>query len=400
MNRLGRATIWMMLGLAGLALAGPAAAAHADTPDKATASRPSGVQIEDKERLVLSVSYGEPVVVSKGTAPDDAYLPALDSRVETVESAHVGRKFEAAPGTLVASFRNLGAKGAVLEIENGLDHPILYDAEIVENGPDGPRYSSTTICPVLAGRIGIESWPGRVRGVVISNVRTPPPGDMRCTGGKGLVNEQGLSPANQCTSGKLGDAVRVDLSVDPVTGERRGALAAWTLGDLASGPSLVFLFPMQGELVAGRPTGLQVMAIVSAQPPPAATQAEIVLLADGREAARRPWKLYAQQRAALGAAPAGGKPVAFVGIVPFPLRTETGEIQPEMAALFAAVGDGRVKSIEVRVVGNDGSVLGRAVRVLEPAAIRDPVQVGAALRAAEAMAAAPGHCAKAGPPGR
>jgi hypothetical protein len=137
-----------------------------------------------------------------------------------------------------------------------------------------------------------------------------------------------------------------------------------------------------------------VFAIASDDPPPTAKTASIVLLADGVEAVRRPWRLYAERRAHMGDVPAGAKPVAFYGAIPFVLRAQDGSVDPQLAALFAAIGDGKVKQIEVKVEGDDGSIIGRAVYSLSPVSVRDPSLVAAALRDAIAKSAEPGHCAR------
>lgn len=385
--------------VAGFMLALAASVSRADVPEQSPPLPPHGVRLQAQEKVVIAVdAQGALTIVSRGPTQGDAAVPApvLDTRIETLDPVK-GVPSHAAPGTVAVSFRGQGSKESVLEIENGFDHAVIYDAFIVKDGPNGEVISRTTICPVRAGKVGVEAWPGALRAIIISNIHAPPAGDMRCSGASGLVVDADLAPANICMSGQLNDPVQVRLSVDPASGMRRSAEAIWSLGDPGGGelaPRLLFDFPMQGASVGGRPIGSQVFALAGLQPPPASRTAVIVLYADGREAARRPWRLYAQQRTALDAVPPDNRPIAFVGVVPFNLRSEAGEADPSLVDLFAAVGDGRVRVMQVKIIGDDGADIGHASFSLQPAAIRDSSLVDTALRAAEAMAAEPQHCAK------
>jgi len=69
-------------------------------------------------------------------------------------------------------------------------------------------------------------------------------------------------------------------------------------------------------------------------------------------------------------------------------------VDAPLAQFFAAVGDGRIRIVQVRIVGGDGADIGHAAFDLQPPAIRDPSLVKAALRSAEAAAAGPQHCAR------
>lgn len=390
-----RSGAWGVLALVAFVLAASPGGARNGAGPSPVQSRIDGVTVADKQRLVLRVENGVPQVVSEGAAEGDPPAMPLDNRVETVGSIK-GVPSTAAPGTIVASLRNLSGRGAVLAIENGFDHPIIYDALIVTPGPAGPKVTRTTICPVAAGKVGFEQWPGALQAVVIGNVRTPPPGDMRCTGDTGLVNPAGLPPPNTCRGGEPDAAISVIMDVDPATGQRRSATVLWSLRDLGGrpmAPRLGLAFPMQGDRVAGRPTSFQVLAVVSTDPPPPANHAEIILLADGREITRRPWRLYAQQKAALATRTGKPPPIAFVGIVPFAALGDDGRLDEALAGLFARIGDSKIERIEVKIAGDDGSVLGQGVYDLRPRSVDNIDVVTTALHGAEALAAAPGHCA-------
>lgn len=359
-----------------------------------------GASVADKERIVFRVEGGEPDIISRASFDGDIPLAQLDNKVETFEHVKDSTLFSAAPGTVAASFRRYAGRQSVLRVENGLDHPILYEALIATEGPSGIRTSRTSICPVAAGKAGFESWPGNVVAVVITRVNTPAPGDMRCSGDSGLVSDSGLAPANICRGGRPGDPVSVDLSVDPATGQRREAHATWTLRNPVAGewaPWLLLTYPMQGEAVGGRPIAVTVAGIVPLTKIPPSRSASIVLLANGREISRRSWQLYAKQRAEVGNLPVDKRPIAFFGLVPFPFRDEASALIPSMSELVEGVGAATVKAVEVRIVGDDGFDLGHATFSLASPPVQDRVQVTAALMAAEAQAAAPGHCREAAP---
>jgi hypothetical protein len=352
----------------------------------------------DGERVVLTVAGdGQPADVSRGPAPVGGIpSPANDPKVETVFQFNAGQN-SAAPDQLVASFRNFGGPGAVLKIENGFSHPVIYDAFIIAKRGQDLAIAPTSICPVAAGKIGVESWDGSVRGIIIAKVREPPGDEMRCSGQSGLSGASTSVEPNVCMGGAPDAPVQVQLRVDPATGKALGAQVEWRLRDAAGGqwaPTLTLYFPMQGEQVGGLPVSAVVGALAPDDPAPSAKAASIVLIADGVEAVRRPWRMYAQRRSQDADVPAGAKPVAFFGAIPFPLRAQNGDADPQMAALFAAIGEGKVRQLEVKVEGDDGTIIGQAKYALSPSPVRDQALVSAALRDAEAKAAAPGHCAR------
>lgn len=399
---MGLARFWAALALALAAAVFAAPAPAADRPDAQLAAlveRLQGVQIHDGEQVVIALQPdGAMKLVSRATAPAGAPPPppAADPKVETIVPAPMGAA-SAAPDTFAASFRTFGARGAVLGLENGFSHPIIYDAAIVVRRGTGFAAAPTSICPVPGKRRAAETWGPPVIGLILWNPRRPPGDDLHCSGGSGLL---AAMPAerNYCMGGARGGPVQVQLAVDPATGARLGAEAMWMLRGPATDqpvPMVVLSFPMQGAAVGGMPDGAVVVAIAPLNPPPKAKSASIVLIADGVEAARRPWRMYAQRAAADPSAPKGAQPVAFVGTVPFPLRRQDGSADPELEPLFRAVGAGTVKRLEVKVEGDDGSTISDATFSLGPPAVGDAGLIASALKEAEAKSAEPGHCARA-----
>lgn len=366
----------------------------------AIAAKVHGVRLNDGERAVLTVdASGTPKVVSRTSAAMGASTPppVLDTRVETTFRANASPN-SAGPDTLVATFQAFGSQGATLRVENGFAHPIIYDAMIVMRRGENLEITKTTICPVSAHRVGMEQWGGPMTGIILSNAREPAGNDMHCSGDSGLATNEPSGEPNVCVAEAKGSPFTVRLYVDPATGERLGASAAMQLRDGTSGvmsPTLMLEFPMQKERVAGRPDGAAVIAVASLDPRPKSKTASIVILADGVEAVRRHWRMYAQTMAAPEPPPpSGGRAVAFTGSIPFPLRSENAVPDPKLVALFAAIGDGRVKQLEVRVEGDDGSVMSRAAYPITPADLPTTETIGMALQDADAKRVAPGHCAK------
>ncbi len=366
----------------------------------AIAAKVHGIRLNDGERAVLTVdASGRPKVVSRTSAAMGASTPppVLDTRVETTFRANASPN-SAGPDTLVATFQASGSQGATLRVENGFAHPIIYDAMIVMRRGENLEIAKTTICPVSAHRVGMEQWGGPMTGVILSNAREPAGNDMHCSGDSGLVANEPSGKPNICLGEIKDSPFSVRVTVDPATGERLSADATWALRDRTAGPMspvLMLSFPMQQERVGGRPDNAAVLALVNLDPPPTSKAASIVILADGVEAARRPWRMYAQRLASPDKIPDAGKPAAFVGIVPFPLRSEDATPDPQLAALFAAIGDGRVKQLEIRVQGDDGVLLSHATYAIAPADIPTAQSVQAALQIAEGKRTAPDHCAPA-----
>jgi hypothetical protein len=134
------------------------------------------------------------------------------------------------------------------------------------------------------------------------------------------------------------------------------------------------------------------MAGVSAAAAPAATTADIVLLVNGIEKVRRPWRLYTQNMAALRSAPPGKRPVGIIGVVPFsPVSSSADD---GLRLLLAGVGQASAAPLEVRVMGGDGAVLADATYSTTDPQVRDRALVLAALQQALALAKTPTQCQK------
>jgi hypothetical protein len=399
----------LALAIAAAIAALTASQAVANTPDAppagawagidAVAQTVHGLRISDGQQITFQVGAdGALTPVSRAAAPDNLPHPVTDPKVETVFRAR-GPAMTVGPNLVQASFKSFGKEGVVLYVQNGFDHPIIYDATMVLRRGGELVLKPTTICPVRAHTGSFESWGPEVLGIVISKVREPPGDDMRCSGDSGLT--AGLANPNICQGGGNDDPVQVLLRVDPATGVPSDADAVWALrsADKAQFPQVRIYFPLTKEVVGGLPTAIAVGAFVSTDPtPPKARTAAIVLIADGVEAVRRPWQMYANWKTKMdqpvSGAPAGSRPVGFFGVIPFSLRAEDGTPDPELARLFTAIGSGKVARLEARVVGDDGGVIEQATFDLTSAEVRDPAKIGAALRQAQALAQAPGHCAK------
>ena len=355
----------------------------------------------DGDRVILTVdAAGEMKASQKTRAADESlHAPQADPRVETLGVRIVGAN-SAEAGTAVATFRNYGPRGGTLKVESGFDHPVIYDAAILVRRGRSVVAERTSICPVIAHGVGEEAWGEPIEGVVIYGLREPAKGDLSCSNGSGLTAAAvDPHPRNVCVGEVPGSALSVRLFVDPATGAEQSAEAVWTLRGASpfEGPWLMLDYPMQKGVVGARPFGMQVVAGASLSPPPKAKSASIVVLADGVEAARLPWRLFSDRRAASGSIPAGAQAVGFYGVIPFS-RTDLTEAPTSLVELYARIGDGSARRVEVRVVGDDGSVLSKASYALQPAAVNDTRAIAAALAAARARAAGPSHCAQAPQP--
>ena len=373
-------------------------AAPGDPAVTRTVEEQHGVYLSDGQQAVLRIgAKGRLTVVSRADGVSaDIPPPSNDTKVESL--FHVqSNPLTAGPETLVATFKSFPGRGVVLKVENGFDHPVIYDAWTVTRRGDAYSVARTSVCPIRAHLGDFESWGPNVTAVVISNAREPPGDDLHCSGDSGLVNSAVANP-NVCRGGD-GGPIEVDLSVDPASGEPVRADAVWTPhpSDKTPMPQIRLYFPLINGVVAGNPVNAAVGAMVATDKRrPKASSAAIALIADGVEAARRPWRMYASQMAsleqALATAPPGRRPVGFFGVVPFSMRGVDGAPDPNLERLFTAIGAGKVRQLTVRVEGDDGSVIEQAVFDLSPAEIRDNGKVLAALHQAETLSRAPDHC--------
>lgn len=287
-------------------------------------------------------------------------LPQPDNRVERLQDVR-GKPVPSEPGRIVMSLFSDTAKGTLLVVQNGYDFPVTYNAVLILDQDGTNAYRRTSVCPVRSRFIGVESWPKAVVGIVVTDLRPASSDNMSCSDGSALSVSAAVPDDPSlfaCEGGKLLDgrsSAQVTLTADG-KGAVREARATWALtpGSVATGPSLLLNYPLVGDVAAPHPSELAVFAVVPTAPPPSAKSATIHLLLNGVEKIVTPWRLYAQQRAALEAQTQ--KPVAFFGIVPISPQTTH---DAGLAAILSAVGEPGA-DIEVRIVGDDGSILGDA----------------------------------------
>ena len=75
------------------------------------------------------------------------------------------------PAQMTFAFKQQEGLGLMLMIENHLDVMVKYDATMVVKTPNGERSAHTSICPVLAGRMGTESWMDPIVALKLSGFR-------------------------------------------------------------------------------------------------------------------------------------------------------------------------------------------------------------------------------------
>lgn len=367
------------------AVAGPAAAA----PSQAAAltqlaEQLEGVLVGIGESVTLSIApEGGLTVIAKGMAEGpgrSSMIGALDTQVEVVDSFRPS-DLKVKPGSVDAALRRDGAGRTLLEVENGLDRPLLYEALIVVRQGQDLAVRPTTICPVRAGSVGVEAWSESIEAMILTKFHTP--ADTTCSGDTGLRAEPAEAPANVCVGGQ--DPVTVALRVDPATGRALGAEAVLALHNRTT-PVLWLSFPMQQTKVAAFPAQLRVGVVVSLRPAPASKTAEVVVLIDGVEADRRPWLTYAQQ---VAAPPSDAE--ALFGVIPFALRPDEKDVNARTDRMLVALGES-AKRVDVRVIG-EGREIASAGFDLDLTQLRNEANIAQALLEAETKAAAPGHCA-------
>jgi hypothetical protein len=389
-------SIVVLLGLCLSVFAGPMT--RADAPKDL--APPNGVVvISPGERIELNLTpNGATQIIGRGAVPDPSAsgLPTPSLAVEKLQATHMPGQ-PPKRGTLVASLWSNAADGVKLKVENGYDFPIIYNAALIYVRDGQRRYVPTSICPVRPGQVGMETWGPPVDGIAIFNVRGVAPDHMACTDGSALSLAPEPPKDNisfTCSSGDAAGRIsplRVDLDVDSA-GTVRLASATWTLlkGTLLNTPAVMVDYPLQGDVARRTPLGLSVFAVVATKPPPTAKAADIVLSLNGAEIVRRPWRLYARSRAA-------GDPskqaVAFAGQIPFFPSEPPASSDAQLAALLSAFGqDGKV--LGVRIVGDDGSVLGEASYPIDQSTVHSKLAIDPLLAEAEAKAKTPSQCRK------
>lgn len=376
------AALLMALGAGGAALA----------QSQPVAQLPAGaIVISPGERVEVTIGPGDqPIVAARAPMPagDAAAIPTMDNSYERVGAITLqGRP---TPDRLVFELVSDPKNGARLKLLNGYGDPVIYSADLVLAQGARRAYVPTSICPVRAGIGGLETWANDVAGIAITGVRRVDAAHMGCNNGSLLsVEAAGAGDRYVCVGGEKGAGplppFSVALIVSP-NGAVSEQIASWSLSqpDIMHAPMISFDFAMEGNRLTPGAHRARVAALVGLQPPPAAKAADIVLLLDGAEVARRPWRMYAQNRAAL--ASAEKKPVAFSGVIPF--VPESAPADDGLRRLLARAGE-RGGTLVVRIVGDDGTVIEEASYELGSSPIRDPAVVGAALAAVQTMAKTP-----------
>jgi hypothetical protein len=158
----------------GAALAAPLAARAAPPPGAA-----APFTIAPGERITLGPGRRLDLTVSRvGSAPAQAEGPPAPRGETSEHMFNIPLTYATAPGTLSFTFWDDAAHGARLKLENGLDHSIIYAAEITFRSTR--KTVETTICSVPAGRAGMESWPNDLAGIRITGLYDAPPGAQVC----------------------------------------------------------------------------------------------------------------------------------------------------------------------------------------------------------------------------
>ncbi len=377
---------------AALLFLGAATASFADAP---TTIDGSAIVITPGERVVMKLDpSAAPTIVSLGLIPATETQPGakLDHAYETVVHGPVAGS-PPKRDELTLSLWSTPAGGTVLNVGNGYPYPVIYKAWLVFERNGERSYRATSICPVRPGLYGFETWGGTVAGVAVSAIVGVDPQHMTCNGGSVLtVGTPGAAagPQYAClgspTPGQpspLGVVVLTDS-----TGAANKVLASWSLsrGDGLHTVRARIDYPMLGDKIIYPPAGIQLALTLGLTPPPAAKTADIVLLLNGVEKARRPWRAYAQQMAALANAPQK-KVVGMFGIIPFNRTAEDAGLTDFLTGLGAPGA-----TMTVRVVGDDGSILQEASLPVADPPVRSQVAVDAALNDALTKAKTPTTC--------
>ncbi len=151
----------------------PTQAPSAQSPSQARETRSAYVQgtlnLAAGERAVMKQqpdgSFALEGVQFVGT---DAALPPVQGTTTRLEDI-----FTASPGTIALSLGARRGEASYLKVENGLDRMLDYTGFIVRFR-DGRAQAPTrtSICTVMAGKLGFERWPEPVIQVVLADFKT------------------------------------------------------------------------------------------------------------------------------------------------------------------------------------------------------------------------------------
>ena len=388
------AAAFMAIAL-GLAPAQPAPAAIPAGGDTA----PPIFVIAPGERAVVTLSPTQPpVLVSKGPqgSADAISGPKLDYSAENLTSAHLSGN-SPQPDRLTFALKHDDANGFTLWVGDGYAYPVSYRAWLVFEKGDQRSYRPTSICPVLPGHYGIEGWRDGIVGVAVMEIKGTDPDHLACNDGSLLSATSDPTTGHQlyqCSNQVLGKPppeVLVQLRADEAGAIDRIA-AAWTPpGDISQGPLVRFVYAIDGQRLLPTPRALSVIAMVRYTSAAMPKTAQIVLALNGTELLRRPWSGYAKSVASPLPPQAQGRPIGFFGLIP--ISANGGDQDAGLRTLLADVGQpGAV--IGVRIVGDDGSIIGQATYPVDRPAILDKATLEGAIAGAMEAAKIPAQCQK------
>lgn len=188
--------------------------------------------------------------------------------------------------------------------------------------------------------------------------------------------------------------VSVKLTVSS-SGAVEHSAAVWRLskpGGAASLPFALVEYPIDHGVVGRRPEFVSVVELIPFNPPPPTPTASILLVADGVEKARRPWRMF--ETAMTQVSHGGRTPVALGGVIPFNPSLSEGVPDTGLASLEDGMGAGSVHSLEIRLIGAKGRAINTQAYDLSDPPVFKPGVLDQLMKEALAKAEAPGHCAR------
>jgi hypothetical protein len=391
------AALALSLAVAPLASVGDAA------PQPTTQAPANAVLVAPGEQVEVAIGANDtPVAGPRGPLPADiaAALPHMDNSYErTGQMSWPGPP--PTPGKLVFELVSDAQNGARLVLLNGYDGPVIYTADLVFDHGGQRYYLPTSICPVRARTPSMESWGNAVAGIAITGVRQVDAAHMACNDGSLLSVQPTPTPERYaCSSADPAAGALPPFAVTLIVDAAGAATfqgARWTLSrpDISHSPAIAFDYAMEGSGVTPGARGATVFAMIAFAPaPPKAKTADIVLLVGGAEVARRPWRMYAQNMAALSQnTDPARRPAGFFGVIPFQATNDPSDAG--LRRLLGTVGN-QPATVDVRIVGDDGSVLADGSYDVANAPIHDQALVSAAVQRAQALARTPTQCRKVG----
>jgi hypothetical protein len=207
-------------------------------------------------------------------------------------------------------------------------------------------------------------------------------------------------PHNICTGGdpiRDESPVSVTLTVSS-SGVVEHSAAVWRLskpGQATSPPIAFVYYPVDNGVVGRRPESISVLELVSFNPPLPTPTASILLLVDGVEKTRRPWRMF--ETAMTQISNGGPVPTAVGGVIPFNANLPEGAPDTGLASLIDGIGSGSVQSLELRLIGAKGRIINNRTYDLSDPPVFKPGALDQVMKDALAKARAPDHCAA--PPG-